>query len=250
MTTEHIAITFFLFFLIAMLYSSVGHAGASGYLAIMALLSFSPESMKPTSLILNICVALIASIKYIRAGYFDIKIFLIFASSSIPFSFLGGYLSIGLIDFKLFAGFFLVLSAILLFVRGYINPIAKEAVPMKPIYGLILGAVIGILSGLIGVGGGIFLSPILIMTNWTDIKKASGIAALFILCNSISALLGHVTAFKQIDFAIIYWIIAVCLGGILGSYLGTIKMNSKLIILVLFFVLLSAGLKFIFIDSL
>jgi uncharacterized membrane protein YfcA len=112
--------------------------------------------------------------------------------------------------------FFLVLSAILLFVRGYINPIAKEAVAMKPLYGLILGAAIGILSGLIGVGGGIFLSPILIMTNWTDIKKASGIAALFILCNSISALLGHVTAFKQIDFAIIYWIIAVCLGGILG----------------------------------
>jgi len=250
MTIEHISLIAFLFFIIAILYSTVGHAGASGYLAIMGILSFAPDSIKPISLVLNIVVASIASYKFIKADYFNLKIFLYFICTSIPFAFLGGYISISPKYFKLVAGLFLVASAILLILKTLIKPKEIEPKPIPLIYGLSIGSLVGLFSGLIGVGGGIFLSPILIMANWTTVKKASGIAALFILCNSISGLLGHIIAFNNIDSNIIYWIIAVALGGFIGSYLGTKKFNSKIILGFLFSVLLTAGLKFIFIDFL
>jgi hypothetical protein len=148
-----------LFFVIATLYSSIGHAGASGYLAVMALLSFAPESIKPTSLVLNIVVALIASLQFIRAGRFDRKIFFAFIVSSLPMAFVGGYLSLEPDYFKLMAGIFLMLSAVMLLVREFARPAGVRGVRPMPLgVGLVLGAVIGLLSGLIGVGGGIFLS--------------------------------------------------------------------------------------------
>ncbi len=248
MTADNFTLAFMLFLTIATLYSSVGHAGASGYLAVMALMSFAPESIKPTSLILNVVVALIASIKYIRANYFDRKIFMSFIFTSIPMAFLGGYITIDPGYFKLFAGIFLVVSSILLMMRAYIKAPQSEIRSMPLIYGLIIGSIIGLISGLIGVGGGIFLSPIIIMANWTTVKKASGIAALFILCNSLAGLGGHLTALNRLDANTIYWILAVIIGGFLGSYLGTIKFGNKIIITCLFLILMTAGLKFIFID--
>ncbi len=248
MTTESFALAFLLFLTIATLYSSVGHAGASGYLAIMALLSFAPESIKPTSLILNSAVALIASVKFIRAGYFDRKIFIAFIATSLPMAFLGGYISIGPKYFKLLAGIFLIVSAVLLFVKQYIRPRETPIRQMPLAAGLVLGAFIGLLSGLIGVGGGIFLSPILIMANCTTVKNAAGISALFILCNSLAGLAGHVSGIQQLDVSILYWLIAVVIGGVLGSYLGTMKFNNKVIIAFLFLVLLTAGLKFVLVD--
>ncbi len=247
MTTD-IYIAFTLFLLVAMLYSSVGHAGASGYLAIMALLSFSPDIIKPTSLVLNVVVASIASFKFIKGGFFDKKIFVSFIITSVPMSFLGGYLSISPQYFKLFAGIFLVVSAVLLLARALIKNADTPYKSMPPYLGLILGAVIGLISGLIGVGGGIFLSPIIIMANWTSVKNASGIAALFILFNSLSGLAGHLSAFSLISTNIGYWIVAVIIGGFVGSYLGTSKLSNKVIMTCLFFVLLTAGLKFILID--
>jgi uncharacterized protein len=242
---------FSLFFAIATLYSSIGHAGASGYLAVMSLLSFTAEAIKPTSLILNITVALIATLHFIKAGRFDLRIFLAFIVTSLPMAFLGGYIQLDPRYFKLSAGIFLVLSAILLLLKEYLRP--KESTqdhtrPMPLPAGLILGAFIGLISGLIGVGGGIFLSPILIMTRWTTVKNASGISALFILCNSVSGLLGHTAALKYIQPTILLWIPAVIAGGFLGSYLGILKFNNKIIITCLFLVLLSAGLKFIIVD--
>ena len=248
--TEIFILTFILFLIIATLYSSVGHAGASGYLAIMALLSFAPETIKPTSLVLNIVVASIASIKFIRAGYFDQKIFMAFVITSIPLAFLGGYLSISPEYFKLIAGIFLIISAILLIIKTYIKPKQSEPGKMPVEFGLIIGSVIGLVSGLIGVGGGIFLSPIIIIANWATVKNASGVAALFILCNSVAGLAGHLTALNELNLQIFYWIIAVAIGGILGSYLGTARFNSKIIITCLFFVLLTAGMKFVFVDFL
>lgn len=250
MTTGAIIILFLLFYVVAALYSSVGHAGASGYLAIMALMSFTPESIKPTSLILNIVVALIASVKFIRAGYFDRRIFFAFVITSLPFAFIGGYITVPANYFKLIAGIFLVVSAFFLLLREYLTTKENGEEKMPFYAGTILGSVIGLFSGLIGVGGGIFLSPILIMKRWTTLKKASGIAALFILVNSISGLAGNLTAVKHLDANISYWIVAVVLGGITGSWLGTKKYNNKLIISFLFIVLISAGIKFIFVDFL
>ena len=248
MTINNIILTFILFAIIATLYSSVGHAGASGYLAIMALLSFAPETIKPTSLILNVVVASIASVKYIKADYFDKKIFSPFIIASIPMAFLGGYISLNPKYFKLIAGLFLVIASFSLIIREYIKPLETTTKPMHLTYGLTIGALIGFISGLIGVGGGVFLSPIIILAKWTSVKKASGVAALFILCNSLAGLSGRIIALNKIDHNIIYWIIAVIIGGLIGSHLGTIKFNNKIIIFCLFLILLTAGLKLLLID--
>lgn len=249
MTVEIFILTFFLFFIVATLYSSVGHAGASGYLAVMALLSFAPTSIKPISLVLNCLVALIASVQYIREGYFDRKIFLSFIVTSLPLAFVGGYIALSPQYFKLLAGIFLVVSAILLLLKAFKKQEHITSVKEIPLHwGLGLGAVIGLISGLIGVGGGIFLSPILIMAGWITVRNASGVSALFIFCNSVAGLLGHISALKTIDFNVIYWSIAVIIGGFIGSHLGIKKFNNKAIIICLFLVLLSAGLKFIFVD--
>jgi uncharacterized membrane protein YfcA len=248
MTTDNIIIAFFLFLIISILYSSVGHAGASGYLAIMALLSFAPVTIKPTSLVLNIVVASIASIKYIRANYFDRRIFIILIITSLPTAFLGGYMSISPKYFKLIAGLFLIVASVLLLTKEYFKKPKTASKPMPLTFGLIIGSIIGFVSGLIGVGGGIFLSPIIIMANWTSVKNTSGIAALFILINSVAGLAGHVTAINKINYNILYWVLAVIIGGLTGSYLGTIKFNNKIIITCLFLVLLTAGIKFVFID--
>ncbi|RYZ98918.1 MAG: sulfite exporter TauE/SafE family protein [Sphingobacteriaceae bacterium] len=236
-----------LFLVIATLYASVGHAGASGYLAAMALLSFAPESIKPISLVLNICVATIVSYKYIKAGYFDRKIFIPVAIASLPMAFIGGSITVDPQYFKLFAGIFLIISATLLLLRQYIKP-NTEVTPMPFGYGLMMGAMIGLISGLIGVGGGIFLSPVIILANWTTIKKASGVAALIILCNSITGLAGHLSSLNKVDSNILYYIPAVIAGSFIGSYLGTKLLTNKLIITCLFIVLFSAGLKFILVD--
>jgi uncharacterized protein len=243
--TIELILPFLLFFVIATLYSSVGHAGASGYLAIMALLDFVPEAIKPTSLVLNIIVAAIASFKFIRHDCFDKRIFFSFVLSSLPFAFLGGYLSISNHYFKLLAGVFLLLSAVLLLAKEYLRKTEKQVRVMPLHLSLGIGSVIGFLSGLIGVGGGIFLSPILILGNWATAKKTAGISALFILCNSVSGLVGHISSLHHTDGRIVYWAAAVITGGLLGSYLGAKRFSSKIIISFLFVVLLSAGIKFI-----
>jgi uncharacterized membrane protein YfcA len=250
MTSANLILAFILFLTIATLYSSVGHAGASGYLAVMALLSFAPETIKPTSLILNVVVASIASVKYIKEDCFDKKVFFPFVITSIPLAFLGGYISLNPKYFKFIAGFFLVLASVLLIIRESSKLKKSETKTMPVMYGLGIGSVIGLVSGLIGVGGGIFLSPIIISANWTTVKKASGVAAVFILCNSLAGLSGHIIGLNKIDHNTVYWILAVFLGGLLGSHLGTVKLNNKIIIACLFFVLLTAGLKFILVDFL
>lgn len=247
---SHIILASLLFLVISILYSSVGHAGASGYLAVMDLLSFTPETIKPTSLILNIVVALIASVRYINAGCFDKRIFISFIITSLPMAFLGGSLSVSPKGFKIIAGLFLLISSLLLIIRTFYN-INQTSIKRMPFeYGLIGGALIGLISGLIGVGGGIFLSPIIIMTNWTSAKNASGVAALFILLNSIAGLGGHLLTLKTLDQNIFYWIIAVIAGGFIGSFLGITKLNNKLIVTCLLIVMITAGLKLLILDFL
>lgn len=236
-----------LFFIVAVLYSSVGHAGASGYLAIMALLSFAPDTIKPISLTLNIVVAAIASFNFIRKGFFDQRLFLIVVSASIPFSFVGGYMQLAPELFKLIAGGFLILSAGMIVFKTSLNSLHKDVNSSMPmLHGIIIGSVIGLFSGLIGVGGGIFLSPIILLMGWASVKQTSGIAALFILLNSISALSGHIAAYRYIDTDIYLWVIAVVLGGTIGSKLGTSRIDNRIILSLLVIVLLTAGVKFLF----
>lgn len=244
MSVDLIIIGFLSFFVIATLYSSVGHAGASGYLAVMALLSFPSHEIKPISLILNIIVATIGSYRYLKAGYFDKKIFWLFAAFSIPMAFVGGYFKADDKLFKLLAGIFLVLSAIMIALKTTQKTKQEyEVMPVRTWKAGLIGSTIGYVSGLIGIGGGIFLSPILMLFRWASPKNVSGISALFILVNSVLALLGHISSLKKIPDNTYYWVIAVIIGGLIGSYFGTKKINAKGIYIVLSIVLMTAGIK-------
>lgn len=234
-------------FLIATTYSSVGHAGASGYLAIFALWAFSPGEIKSTSLVLNLVVSAIASFRFIRDGHFDKKTFLTFSALSIPMAWIGGFIEIGDRPFKMIASFFLLFSAFYILIRYILqwnihreqnNTAKKSTIWMYP-----TGGIIGFVSGLIGVGGGIFLSPILFLFSSLPIKTISGISALFIFVNSLLGLLGHLNSGAQLSSQMGWLILAVIPGGMLGSWLGTKKLSSPIIYSILCMVLTSAGIK-------
>lgn len=242
-------IALILFLCIAVLYSSVGHGGASAYLAIMALLSFAPETIRPSTLVLNAAVASIATWRYLRAGQFDRRVFIPVALAAIPMAFLGGMLQLPPRTFALIAGTFLVVSAILLGLRARKPEVSEGAVRPLPLKAaLAMGLPIGLLSGIIGVGGGIFLSPILILGRWTTVRQASGIAALFILVNSLAGLAGALSKGIELDPFVPYWLLAVILGGFIGSHLGVSRLGTRIILAFLFVVLLSAGLKMLFVS--
>ena len=230
-------------FLVAVLYSSVGHGGASGYLGVMAFLAVAPEVTRPTALVLNLFVASIAFVQFYRAKHFDWKIFLPFAVASVPMAFVGGMIHLPTTVYKIILGVTLILAAI----RLAIN-LKSEREPTAPQVWvcLIIGAVLGLVSGLVGVGGGIFLTPILLLFNWTETKKAAGISALFILVNSISGLLGNRAQVLELPSTVWIWITAAVIGGIIGATLGSFRFNSLTLRRVLAVGLLIAGVKLIF----
>ena len=229
-------------FVVAVLYSSVGHGGASGYLAVMAFAAISPNVTRPTALILNVFVASIAFVQFYREKDFDWKIFAPFAITSVPFAFLGGMIQLPTNIYKIVLGVVLALAAI----RLAIN-LKNENEPHAPKIWLclLIGAVLGFLSGLVGVGGGIFLTPVLLLMNWTETKKAAGISAMFILVNSISGLAGNYAQVSQLSSGVFVWIIAAIIGGIIGATLGSKHFNSLTLRRVLAIVLLFAGVKLI-----
>lgn len=230
-------------FLVAVLYSSVGHGGASGYLGVMALLAVAPDVTRPTALVLNLFVASIAFVQFYRAKHFDWKIFLPFAATSIPFAFIGGMIHLPTTVYKIILGVTLMLAAIRLAVN-----LKTEREPREPKVWicLLIGAILGLVSGLVGVGGGIFLTPILLLMNWTETKKAAGVSALFILVNSISGLLGNYAQVLRLPSSVYLWIGAAIIGGVIGATLGSYKFNSMTLRRVLAIGLLFAGVKLIF----
>lgn len=232
-----------LFLLIATLYSSVGHAGASGYLAVMALLSFAPETIKPTSLVLNIAVAGIASWRYLRAGCFDHRVFWPLALVALPMAFIGGALQLPAQAFRVVAGVFLLASAGLIAWRAMQRATEVEVRSMPWYAAGIIALPIGLLSGIIGVGGGIFLSPVLIAGRYAALRTVSGIAALFIFVNSIAGLLGRLSTDLTFEPFLPWWLLAVVTGGLFGSHLGVSRFGARAILVALFLVLLTAGLK-------
>ncbi|MBL7993908.1 sulfite exporter TauE/SafE family protein [bacterium] len=241
MSPEVLYITL-LMFLAAALYSSVGHAGASGYLAIMALFSFAPEEMKPTALALNIFVALIATYRFCKAGFFSWKLFYPFAISSIPFAFLGGRMDLHVDTYRIIVGIVLLYAAWRL--TATIRNPAIARIPNVWL-SVIIGAGLGFVSGLVGVGGGIFLTPLLLLMNWSETKIASGVSAAFILVNSISGIIGNWKNIDHIAPTIIPFAAAAVIGGLMGTHLGTKKFDVKTLRKVLAIVLVIASIKLI-----
>jgi uncharacterized protein len=233
-----------LIFVAAVLYSSVGHGGASGYLAAMALFGMTPAVMKPTALVLNIIVAAITTVKFYRAGAFDRSLFWRFAISSIPCAFLGGMISIPTQIYKPVIGIVLIhASARLGFSSVKSEP--KETKSPSTWLPVILGMGIGLLSGLTGVGGGIFLSPLLLLTGWATVKETAGVSAAFILVNSIAGLLGYLTKLPTLPSGLWLWAIAAAGGGWIGAEYGSQRIGGKSLQRLLAVVLSIAGIKLI-----
>jgi hypothetical protein len=242
MTATLIIALALLIFVVALLYSTVGHAGASGYLAAMALFSISPLVMKPTALVLNILVAIVGTVRFYRAGFFSWRIFWPFVLTSIPASFIGGALTLPVPIYKSIVGLVLIYSAVRLFFSA--SRADQGKVTQAPLVAaLAIGAAIGLLSGLTGVGGGIFLSPVLLMMHWARTKETSGVAVAFILVNSIAGLLGHVSSLALVPGEIVYWAPAALIGGWIGTLLGTRVLPVAGIRRWLSVVLLLAGAK-------
>ncbi len=236
-------IIFFLVLLpvVAFLYSSVGHGGASGYLALMALFSFAPETMKPTALLLNLFVAAISFFYYWKSGHFNKKLFLSFAIASIPLAFLGGMIEIDASIYKKILGVLLIFAILkMLNVFGKENTETKE---VKLWLGILIGAAIGFFSGLIGIGGGIILTPIILLLHWGKMKEAAAVSALFIWVNSASGLVGQLSSGVVIDVQSFILVGIALIGGIAGAYLGSKKFNNKFLRYMLAFVLIIACIK-------
>ncbi|MCS6910569.1 MAG: sulfite exporter TauE/SafE family protein [Anaerolineales bacterium] len=232
-------------FAAAILYASVGHAGASAYLAAMALFSLPPELMRPTALTLNILVAAIATVKFYRAGHFSWPLFWPFALTSVPLAFLGGMLSLPGSLYKPLVGLVLLYAAYrLLATNAGTTPSPTKPIPLWA--ALAAGAGIGLLSGLTGVGGGIFLSPLLLFMNWAEPRPTSGIAAAFILANSTAGLLGQLSSLALLPAAIPLWALAAVTGGWIGAEYGSRRLGNPPIRRLLAVVLVIAGLKMAF----
>ena len=227
--------------IVAILYSIVGHGGASGYIAILALFSFAPAVFKPTALVLNILVSSVATFCFSRAGHFSWNLFWPFAAASIPFSFLGGRLSLPAHVYQPLVGIVLLASACRLFPRKdrETGEVGRPSIPVA----LSVGAALGFLSGLTGVGGGVFLSPLLLLLNWGRAKEVSAVAALFILVNSTAGLLGHASSLQAIPRYVPVFALAALGGGIIGSFFGSSRIPASGVVRVLSVVLIIAGFK-------
>jgi uncharacterized protein len=228
---------------VAFLYSSVGHAGASGYIALLTLFGFVPIVIKPTALVLNILVATIGTVQFWRAGHFSWNLFWPFALLAVPAAFLGGYLHLPSEIFKTLVGAILLFSAARLFFR---QGDSSDTAPPPRLVALGAGAGIGFLAGLTGTGGGIFLTPLLLFFHWARTKQAASVSALFILLNSTAGLIGFWTSGQPVpSFA---WVLAgaAVLGGSLGSHFGSRRFPVRTIHLLLATVLVIAGTKLLF----
>ena len=228
-------------FAAAILYSSVGHGGGSGYLAVMALFGVAPESMRPAALSLNILVASIGLVRFYRAGAFSWSHFWPFAVASVPCAFLGSTITLPIAWFKVLVGLVLLFAAYRLFVKST----SDTSRPIPIAVALAWGSGLGLLSGLTGVGGGIFLSPLLLFKNWTTTRQSCGVAAAFILVNSVAGILGLLSKGSRLPQELPYWLIAALAGGLLGAELGSRRLDSSTLRKMLAVVLVISGIKMI-----
>lgn len=235
----------FLIFLIALLYASVGLGGGSGYLALMGFFNVDPAVMKPTALALNILVTTIGTYKYARAGHFSWKLFLPFAITSIPFAFLGGRLDLDGQIYKGIVGILLIYAATRLYSTA--RSAEEKTISAPPLWAALLsGALIGFVAGVTGVGGAIFLSPLILLMGWASPKETAGIATVFVLVNSVSGLTGYWSNTLSLPPQILYWGIVVIIGGWIGAEYGSRKFANPLIRKILATILLLGGTRMLF----
>jgi len=230
-------------FLGATLYSLVGHAGASAYIALMALFGVSPAVMRPTALVLNILVATFTSYRFYRAGLFRWRTLWPVLLGAIPMAFVGGSIQLPGQVYRPLVGVVLLIAAARLLWPGEMKGM-REPTDIPVGWGIISGVGIGLLSGLTGTGGGIFLSPLLLFFGWSETRTASGVAAVFILCNSLAGLLGNLASVQSLPSDLPLFAGAVLLGATVGSSLG-IKFPVAGLLRALGLVLAVAGLKLI-----
>jgi uncharacterized membrane protein YfcA len=226
----------------AILYSSVGHAGASGYLAAMAFLGVPTPMMRPTALVLNLLVASIATVRFARAGFFSWPLFWPFALGSIPLAFIGGAITLPGHWYRTLVGLILWASAVRLILNLRIG--TGERPPT--LVAVLCGAAIGLLAGLTGTGGGIFLSPLLLFMGWAETRETGGVAAAFILVNSAAGLAGNPASLGHLPDQLPLWAGAAVIGGLIGSELGSRRIGTPMFKRLLGVVLIVAGIKLIF----
>ena len=242
MTPEGVVTLTALILAAALLYSAVGFAGGSGYLAAMALFGVTPTVMRPAALCLNVFVAAIAAIKYYRVGAFSWGLFWPFAAASVPLAFIGGSLTLPRDVYRPVVGAALVYAAWLCLSRSVAagEPRVRRA---RPEVMALAGGSIGFLAGLTGVGGGIFLSPLILLAKWAEPRVVSGIAASFILVNSAAGLLGMLAQSMALPAQLPLWTAAAVVGGWLGSELGSRHLSNTMIQRLLAVILAVAGLR-------
>lgn len=234
-----------LFFLVAMLYTTVGHAGASGYLAMMALLLVSPAVMRPTALALNILVAALTVYRFRRARYFSWRGLWPFLLGSVPMAALGGMQDLDRGNYYLVVGCVLLLSAAYLGWRAFWSRVSvpEGLVKIRVVPATLYGAVIGLVSGLTGTGGGIFLSPLLLLLGWAGPKTTAGIAAPFILVNSAVALAAGWATVQHVPRELPWLAASALVGAMVGTWLGLQKLSGRTLLVTLAVVMTLAGAK-------
>ena len=228
-------------------YASVGHGGASAYIAAMALAGIAPQEMRPIALVLNILVSAIATYKFQRAGHFRWRLFWPFAVVSIPLAFVGGAITLPGQAYKILVGLVLIYAAWQLWLSARAGDEMRTVREPPLPWAMAVGAALGLLSGLTGVGGGIFLSPVLLMLGWAGTKQTSAVAAPFILVNSIAGLAAGFTM-KAASLPSYVWILipAVLVGGWLGAEYGSRRFANPLVRRILAAALALAGAKMVF----
>ncbi|MFM7020065.1 MAG: sulfite exporter TauE/SafE family protein [Aquirufa sp.] len=226
----------------AFLYASVGHGGASGYLAVLAIFAVAPSVMKQTALVLNLGVSLLAFYQFYRQKYFRFELFWPFALTSVPMSYLGAQFVLSDANYKRILGICLVIAIVRMLLTFKSDEQRAVSLPLA----LIFGAVIGLFSGMIGIGGGILLSPILLLMRWASLKEAAAISSLFIFVNSVAGLFGLKNGI-HVDQTLIFWISSALVGGMFGARWGAQIASNKAVKWVLALVLLIASVKLWFV---
>jgi len=237
---EIIGVFCILLVVVAFLYASVGHGGASGYIALMSIFSFPIAFIKPTALLLNICISGIAFWFFRKHKHFKWNLFYPFALTSIPASFLGGYLNVDPSLYKQVLGVVLFIATLRML--GFLGREKETKRKLNTSSALLLGCGIGFFSGMIGIGGGIILSPVLVLLGWANLKEAAAVSALFIFVNSASGLLGYASHYPLTTEYLLFIPVAL-IGGSLGALYGSGKFPDHVLKYTLSFVLIIACVK-------